>query len=728
MSHVSPASFAPDAVDGVVGRRAVFPNEAGMNASVEFYTEDPQEFLKRALAPGEVVIEQFDVYFPTMMIPKWKLILLCISTLGLYLLVLLFRAIQRFCYRHRCCTPAYYELLRGKMAVTNKGRMIFWEQFVRQAKIKAPPCMWLFKCCCKDTCAAPVKYTIFSNAKSMKIEKVRQISQFYSSMPACFLFWCCCLDYECGVELAFGEFNHKSSGAFLTSAPNTGMASFMQTFTTWTNRSLSAVADSLGSVYGLTTRSHIMYIVSSTKDMVRNGDVDAVMDDINELFARVIKCLPADTMKESFAPNASIPIGKFGTAGAFKGVTVIDSDMSVTIPAKYFQLTPGEKVINSIGLVYRMSCMDYIRVCCSFGYYYCSVLHHIKSARAAIVITNRRVIVVDLVQRAGMIPSHLGSFHITIRCYIPGDIHSGYINSESYTDLESAIVTDGGMLKIDFPRLPGADTRKKFLPFAKAFQQSVHRLKSFSTISADVENQKVAVAAAKDIQDFNVGSNIKIPLDKTDMELIPFVEGEKVIDFIRGVAKFQPFCNMIYWMQGKQAADASTPQFCCEKGKNCFPIIPYILTCALRPFRKLDDIIFTNNSIIQYVRTKNEGCCGFCGPICKVEPFFWPCDGSSMICQTNASFFIAWAPVTSLMGHTVQYEYEGLEMWYSRLCMHNMCGRICCPVNDASYSIVLHAGNFDFVSNGTRKNENWKNNEAMQRAEKLVIGVEVMGR
>ena len=70
----------------VVGRRAVYPNEPGLTATVEEYTENPQEFLARALADGETVVEQFDVYFPGRMIPRWKLVLLVVSTFGLYLI------------------------------------------------------------------------------------------------------------------------------------------------------------------------------------------------------------------------------------------------------------------------------------------------------------------------------------------------------------------------------------------------------------------------------------------------------------------------------------------------------------------------------------------------------------------------------------------------------------------------------------------------------------------
>lgn len=95
------------------------------------------------------------------------------------------------------------------MAITNKGRIIVWEQEVIQVKVKDPCCGCLFKCCCRDTCAPPAVYSIYSNSKSYKVDTIRQISQFYSSASACFLCWCCCIDYECGVEVLICRFNKQ---------------------------------------------------------------------------------------------------------------------------------------------------------------------------------------------------------------------------------------------------------------------------------------------------------------------------------------------------------------------------------------------------------------------------------------------------------------------------------------------------------------------------------------
>ena len=52
--------------------------------------ETRDKFLSRILSDGEVILAEFNCSFPTNFIPQWKLVLLCIFTLGLYLLVLAF--------------------------------------------------------------------------------------------------------------------------------------------------------------------------------------------------------------------------------------------------------------------------------------------------------------------------------------------------------------------------------------------------------------------------------------------------------------------------------------------------------------------------------------------------------------------------------------------------------------------------------------------------------------
>jgi hypothetical protein len=100
--------------------------DAGLSYNVIEQVETPKSFLERVLVDDEVVLDQFDCKFPGEFIPLWKIIMLLIVTVGLYSIVLLFRAIRRWCYRMKICTPSTVHFAFGKMAITSKGRVLCW--------------------------------------------------------------------------------------------------------------------------------------------------------------------------------------------------------------------------------------------------------------------------------------------------------------------------------------------------------------------------------------------------------------------------------------------------------------------------------------------------------------------------------------------------------------------------------------------------------------------------
>jgi len=211
-------------------------------------SETPRMFLDRILGEGEEALAMFDVKFPGEFIPLWKIVMLCIVTAGLYSFVLFFRWVRRCCYRWRCCTPTLVSFSFGKMAITSRGRVICWEETVRQEKPEqtecpesctGTPCLCYFDACllrssccpfyyccrldklifaalwcplkvcvnifCRDLCQAPVNYKTVNFSRIYRTSDIRQISQFFTSEAACI--WCC-LDYSCGIEVAFNQFNH----------------------------------------------------------------------------------------------------------------------------------------------------------------------------------------------------------------------------------------------------------------------------------------------------------------------------------------------------------------------------------------------------------------------------------------------------------------------------------------------------------------------------------------
>lgn len=206
----------------------------------------------------------------------------------------------------------------------------------------------------------------------------------------------------------------------------------------------------------------------------------------------------------------------------------------------------------------------------------------------------------------GKIPSHLSNVEILVTCYYPGNISNGLLYSPSHKYLESSISTDAGTIKIVFPSLGGTGTRLMYLEFAKSLQMASRR------------KQNNAFTKDSTIRDkFIINSNDGA-LDYADTKILPLLEGEKTIDLIFGGKEWQGFCNCCGLLpfnlcdKSKFAGDLSKPlqllYFFC-----CFPGIPYLFSCALRPFRNMKDIILTNHTVFQYIRVKNYGICGCCG-------------------------------------------------------------------------------------------------------------------
>jgi hypothetical protein len=173
----------------------------------------------------------------------------------------------------------------------------------------------------------------------------------------------------------------------------------------------------------------------------------------------------------------------------------------------------------------------------TMGLYYCYRVREKRFERSALILTNKRLIVLDIRQRAGMVPDHMSEFFIGLRSYFPGDITGGYLNSENRKHLTIGIDCCGGHLCIDFPmcgwkvhsiwspnfilsQLNPNVIPMKALPFAKSIMMTKSRVDSLVSINH------------KEICEPPV-------LDKTDIKGLPLLEGEVPIDIIK-VTQIQP--------------------------------------------------------------------------------------------------------------------------------------------------------------------------------------------
>lgn len=520
-------------------------------------------------------------------------------------------------------------------------------------------------CCFGDLCKAPTVYDIDSQTQVYLAKDIRQISQIYASKAMCCC--CCCLDYAGGIEISFGEYNHPSSQS---ATVRTGSNSYLYQKLAGL---LANPVDFMEKVVGVTRKRNVLTVLSGTADDVFDGNVNAVLDDLATLHSVLIKLLPvpADIVIE----NENIRKGTFKTANDFKNVTVVDDKGNIEIPGKWLPLMVGERIINCNGQVYKMNCLDYFYTITTFGYYYCAYIHYKKFSRSALILTNKRIIDIEINQRAGQIPFHLANVGIQVRSLFPGNIKSGYFASYGKHHLEAGLETDGGEIFFDF--YSGVESSgRDATEFVKALQMSTERADS------NVQIERTTTS--------------KNEINQKEMSVLPLLPSETFLGYVKGPNAFLPFCsdrcslfcaNSCVYPPVKNACSRDT--LGC-----CFPWMPYLCSCGLRPFLSTNDIMVTNNSIISYTRIGNKGFC--CQPGC---------------CETKESFVVAWSPISRLRGHRVHTKYGGNETCCTRLFKETTIGEACCPIGRGYQQISIDLSYVDYVVTRQGVAANFNNDE-----------------
>jgi hypothetical protein len=194
------------------------------------------------------------------------------------------------------------------------------------------------KCLCPTLAAAPTVYTAEMVTTVYSSDKIRQISEIYSSTAMCL---CCCINYECAVEVSFETF-HPSADIFVEVRSS---HQFYRMIHSVLVTGLSAVE----AVAGLSSNAHNrLYIVSGTEDIVHNGDIHSVLADLSSLYANVIQALPKKVLPDVFVNTpADVEGAKPVVSDNIKGVVVVSDKGSVTIPKQWLALLPQEEVITA---------------------------------------------------------------------------------------------------------------------------------------------------------------------------------------------------------------------------------------------------------------------------------------------------------------------------------------------------------------------------------------------
>ena len=282
--------------------------------------------------------------------------------------------------------------------------------------------------------------------------------------------------------------------------------------------------------------------------------------------------------------NFDYSLSKLKFTDKFTNVTIVDSDGTVGIPDEWMPLMPDEEVLASTGQVYRMDGMQWFWSIITVGVYYCLHMRRRKYTRSAVVLTNKRIISMDIFERSGTVPLTLSNFSVQVRSYILEEISSGFISSSNPMHLSTGVETPNGFIFIEFP-----GTSRAAYPFAMMLQMSIKR----SQMNVNMDKLK------KNIQS-----------DKTlAWDLLPLMENETPIDWIRGDRSWEPFCNnplcLAPFNAVRSIGTLPTVDNLCSK-EACsgylFPWLPFCFSGFLRPFQIRCDLVITNLSIIRFQR------------------------------------------------------------------------------------------------------------------------------
>jgi hypothetical protein len=668
---------------------------AGFHVNTMKQAQLPEQVEKEALLEGETAIASYDVLFPDIYFPLHVIIWNCIMTCGLFLCGLLVRKAQRERWCCGYCKPQNLYVRRGKMIVTSKGRVITWEQDMQQSYVeevdgctKALQCM--FGCCCKETCDAPMNYNVSLRTVIYNLRDVSQVSQFFQSEACCSCLsfsQCCagCLDFTSGIKMNFFNFDSSPSieGAFVNTLTNT--QAWIQSI-----RSITGLAFSASMAPMSDPRTDHLMILSKGMEKYHFENPRSTLEELSALHGDVMNHVQK-YLGEVWNTNDDIfcPLGKqdkkFQVVADKPDVQIVADDRTVSLPENYIHLGKGEQIIDCRGIVYIPSCLDWVLIVLTFGYYYFAFIRKRKFCRTAIAVTNKRLLVIDIVQRAGVIPNHLTNFSLQVRSFFMPGISAGYVGM-SPKWVHSSICCNNGALELVLDPMD-ADFAKK--------------------LTNVVTRKKLGVNYSAGFNPVGPVPGAKAALSQRDMEYLPLKESETILVRHKGpdggkeVYKetYEECCRVINQYDLSGETDCRP---CYHSAANpWFPLGALLCSCGYRPKYNVEDVIITDHTMY-YINASIVDC--FCGRSCVNED----------------AYVSVWTPIRNFSGIDTRLKVAGAETPITRFMNKFCCGfvkpcvNIFCKLTD-----TVLAMDFAFVQQGSlmkfptititfRDNHHWK--------------------
>lgn len=352
------------------------------------------------------------------------------------------------------------------------------------------------------------------------------------------------------------------------------------------------------------------------------------------------KLLSADTVNADWASLDTVDEGK------------------VKLPMPWAALAPSESVVAAQTNMYVMTCMDWLKSCCSCGYYYCCTLSEKRQIRPSIILTSHRLLEVTPAVDDGCtslftscLPTCLtGCFcpvvrGMVVRSLYPRHIFSGILTREM-TVLSMGVCTDMGAFYLTFDQLPGGS--------------AVDMLKSDSRLAKKLAFCHALMSASSRAVEFETGENEKLEPTKDELNIFPFGEGEEPL------ARYN----------GSVPDDMCDPL--CTKKQTWHPGCCLVCTCGVKPMFSEGVVTITNTSVYSFKQRANKpwGC--WCCLTSLVKKYDWQ---------------LLWTPLSHLISSNVETLVVGDDSCKTRCCKSNFIGQNCCPVTKSAMTISIKTKN-----------------------------------
>lgn len=696
---------------GSVTWRNRIPNPSGMHPYVQKRIEVAPEMLSRVLLKGEVIDSQFDCFYPYPASYPWYInLLLVFCTFGLYGFFLLGRHILRSCCTAECmntvCSgfgqcdaPVYFR--RMKMSITNLGRIILWSLEAQES------------CECLS-CGLRYNFGINQSVKVLTTKQIRQISQQFeaSAGPRALCCCCCCRDHQGSVDVYFNAFQENNTSSFLQTGT---INDFFATTKAFASDLLTQVKDhTIGSggssgtsgAKGIFDRRDsecgdqksplMIRVVTNSGDMAYKNDVRSMLTDLAELQATLIAFLPTEAMEpwcnsDLMDAAAKERSAKIHFHNNIEGLQIVDNDGNVNLPAKLVPFTEGESVLGHIGQIGTMSGLQKKLNCLSLGLCYWLFNRYRKFERSAVLLTNKRIIEINIYQRFGTLPEDIqnsGLFNVEIRSLIPGQILSGYLYHTEESVVESALHTQGGKIsmlmspsKVQFGRkMQRVTIRNKPLDvdikLMPSKYQHITNLKEYnSSNKRDIETGvATGKQSKKNIKEYSLRD---AEMDSRSLGNVPLQDNEEIIYRFKGASEWRP-CWQPAWIENQCSLIC-----CCRPMKpfkcsfatplgRCLRPLASFLTCGFRPRKKFPEIVITSTTIYYNASFYSNP----------------PIDMGDKGCVTSIpkGYFVSWIPIRSFDDHEVTVRSHGV---------FNVGKCTCCGLASICSGSNSNSGEFD---------------------------------